>query len=208
MLLPLKKSGDKADAKQFNAWHPNFVETAQLPDVKVVRTSFFVNSASLAVLISFLIYFGYRELNINSLKNDLASIESEITTAKAQSDEALALFGKFQAEEKKLAEILKLTADTFVFSDFIMHLGAALPEKVLIDKVLHRGNTQSIVISATVEGLDIAAGNLASNFVKQLQDDQIVKTYFSEVSLTKVLRNEQRQVLNLELSFTFKPIKK
>ena len=50
-LLKKKKKPDAAasEAPQVPAWHPNFRNYQQLPDIKVVRTAFFVNGAAVFV---------------------------------------------------------------------------------------------------------------------------------------------------------------
>ena len=46
MLSLLKKKSDAA-APAVPAWHPNFRDYEKLPDVKVVRTAFFINAAAI-----------------------------------------------------------------------------------------------------------------------------------------------------------------
>ena len=47
MLLLSKKSDDQSEEEPL--WHPNFRNYERLPDTKVVRTTFFVNTAAIAV---------------------------------------------------------------------------------------------------------------------------------------------------------------
>ena len=56
MLPLLKKKSDADAAPAVPAWHPNFRNYQKLPDIKVVRTAFFVNGIAilLVVAISFL----------------------------------------------------------------------------------------------------------------------------------------------------------
>ena len=55
-MLPLLKKKTKAasSAPQMPAWHPSFRNYERLPDIKVVRTVFFVNAVAIgSVLLSF-----------------------------------------------------------------------------------------------------------------------------------------------------------
>ena len=53
-------------------------------------------------------------------------------------------------------------------------------------------------------GIDAAAGDVASHFVKQLQSDAVLAQHFAAIELTNLGRNAQDASLNLELVFTFK----
>ncbi len=208
MLLSLKKSSEKAEARQALAWHPSFTDPSKLPDVKVVRTKFFVNSASVVMLGAILCFVGNREYAVYQINNDLNVIESDIRTTKPNSDRAVATFNKFKAEEKKLAEVVNLSAESLVFSDYLIHLGATLPERVTLQRIIHRGPGQPMSLTLAVDGLDAASGDIASKYVKQLQDDKVSKEYFNDVTLTNTVRNVGPKNLTLEISMAVKPPKK
>jgi hypothetical protein len=208
MLLALKKSADKSDSKQALAWHPNFADVEKLPDVKVVRTKFFVNSASILVLCAVLFFVGKRELALYQLNNELVSVEVDISRKKPESDRSLAAYNKFKLEEKKLTEVLNLTADTFSFTDFILHLGDTLPDRITLQRITYRGPGQLLTMTVTVRGIDAVSSDIASAYVKQLQDDKISKEYFNEVVLSSIVRNASAQNLTMEISIAVKPLKK
>ena len=50
MLSLLKKKSEAAAAPTVPAWHPNFRNYEKLPDLKVVRTAFFVNGAAIFMI--------------------------------------------------------------------------------------------------------------------------------------------------------------
>jgi len=208
MLLSLSKSSDKAGARQALAWHPSFTDPSKLPDVKVVRTTFFVNSASIVVLCAVLVFLGSREYAVYELSSELSVIEADIVQTKPKSDLAVAAFGKFTAEEKKLAEAITLGAESLVFSDYLMHLGATLPERVTLQRIVHRGAGQQMSLTMSVEGLDAVSGDIASQYVKQLQNDKVSKELFTDVTLTNTMRNTGPRNLTLEISMAVRPPKK
>ncbi len=208
MLLALKKSNDKSDGRQAAAWHPNFADVDKLPDVKVVRTKFFVNSASLLLLSIVLFFLGKRELAVYQLNSDLAATEADIARKKPDSDRAVASFNKFKAEEKKLAEVLALSSDTFSYTNYLLHLGETLPDKVTLQKIVYRGPGQPLSLTFIVQGLDAASSDTASAYVKQLQEDKISKEYFNDVVLSSIIRNVAARNLTLEISISVKPLKK
>jgi hypothetical protein len=208
MIQPFKQSLEKSESKQLLSWHPNFSNPARLPDIKVVRTTFFFNGASVAILSAFLLYFGDKEYNLYQINSDIAINESLINIDKTESAKAVIEYGKYIAEEKKLVEVLNLTKDPFIFSDFIIHIGNTVPKRVTLQRIVYRGAGQLLLMTATVQGLDDTTGDVASEYVKQLQSDKSIKDFFDDVTLTGTVRNTDRSTLSLEISMLSKPVKK
>src|SRR6187401_3003911 len=102
MLSLLKKKSDADAAPALPAWHPNFRNYEKLPDVKVVRTAFFVNGISILVALSLASYLGFREWQLRGLTTQIADVQAQIDRDKRASEQAIALFKKFQAEEAKV----------------------------------------------------------------------------------------------------------
>src|SRR5215207_3033375 len=128
MLSLLKKKSNADDAPALPAWHPNFRNYQKLPDIKVVRTAFFVNGVAILVVLSLGAYLGFREWHLRTLSVQIAEVESQIQRDKRGSEQAVALFKKFQTEEAKILEV-----DTFMkakpaVSVLILRLAETLPK--------------------------------------------------------------------------------
>ena len=96
MLSLLKKKTLAAEMPMVSSWHPNFRNYEKLPDIKVVRTAFFVNGAAIFVATALGIFFGFKEWQLHVVNNQLAQVEAVINRDKRVSDQAVALFKKFQ----------------------------------------------------------------------------------------------------------------
>ena len=99
-MLSLKKSDEQADVEPL--WHPDFRNVERLPDTKVVRTTFFINTAAIATTLALMMWLGYREFHIRNLEQQIADAEHQIDTNSRQNKEALRLSQIFTDEEKKL----------------------------------------------------------------------------------------------------------
>ena len=204
MLSLLNKSGgDKAASNQTIPWRPDFRNVEQLPDTKTVRTTFFVNVLAIGVAGTLALFVAHREWTASNLRTSLADVEARIASTTPGSEKAQAAYKLFKAEETKFTEAYALVKDPFRFPDFLIHLGTILPHGVSIQRIDHRGVGQTILINSSVKGLDAAASDVASNFVKQLQTDPVLAVHFSAISLTNLGRNADAGSLNLELVFTF-----
>ena len=203
MLSLLNKSGGDKAALQTIPWRPDFRDVSQLPDTKTVRTDFFVNLMAVVFAGALAIYVGQREWEAAQIRGDLADAEARIAEATPGSQKAQAAYKLFQEEEAKFNEAFAYVRDPFRLQEFLLHLGRILPADVSVRKVDYRGPGQTLVLMGAVKGLDAAASDVASRFVKQLQTDQTIKTSFASVDLTNIGRNVEEGNLNLELVFTF-----
>jgi hypothetical protein len=185
-------------------WRPDFRDVSQLPDTKTVRTSFFVNTLAVAVTAALLLYTAQREWTIISLKSSIADIDTRVAEATPDSKRAQAAFVKFQAEEKKFNEAYDIVRDPFRVTNFIFHLGSTLPTGVTLKRIDYRGLVNGVALSAAVKGLDSAASELASSYVKQLQNDKVLAEHVASVTLTNLGRDLGTSTLNLELVLAFK----
>jgi hypothetical protein len=186
MLPFLKKKSDAAAAPSVPAWHPNFRNYEKLPDIKVVRTAFFVNGAA--------------TVQVNDWQR-------QIDRDKKASDASIALFKKFQAEEAKVLEV-----DTFVkskpsFSTIIIRLGQTLPPNIAIDSIDLREAGMSMRIS--IKGTSIAASQSASNFLDVLKADPEMTARFDKFEFTSTpTRNPNTGRMAVEILLSIKGAKK
>jgi len=65
-MLSLTKKSDAQVASPL--WHTNFRNFERLPDTKVVRTTFFINTAAVALTLGLLLWLGYREYHLYNLR--------------------------------------------------------------------------------------------------------------------------------------------
>jgi len=73
MLSLLKKKPEATSASLIPAWHPNFRNYALLPDIKPVRTAFFVNGISAFVAIGLLAFLGRGEYELHSVRSQIVA---------------------------------------------------------------------------------------------------------------------------------------
>ncbi|MES2693627.1 MAG: hypothetical protein V4773_09150 [Verrucomicrobiota bacterium] len=170
MLRLLKKKSEASSAPLVPAWHPNFRNVERLPDIKVVRTAFFVNFAAITLVVFAAGYFGFDEWRTRGLRAQLAQVQLQIDRDKRVSDQAVALFKKFQAEEAKIVE-----ADTFVqsktiVSPIVMRLGETLPENIAIDSLEFRD--AGLAMRLSIRGAPDVASGRATQYLDKLRADK------------------------------------
>lgn len=182
-LLKKKKKPEEASAApavpQVPAWHPNFRNFEQLPDIKVVRTAFFVNGVAAFIALGLLVFLGNREYELHSLKAQIAAYDAQITHDKPDSDKAIALYKKFQEQEKRVNDVDAFVKSKPLTSEILLRLGETRPKNIALDTIEIRSPdsnaaiASTIVLRATVRGsADLATGE-AGAYVDVLKTDPV-----------------------------------
>jgi hypothetical protein len=182
MLSLLKKKSEAAAAPAVPAWHPNFRNYEKLPDIKVVRTAFFVNVAAITIALAAAIFFGLKEWQLHVLRGQIAVRQGQIDRDKKGSDQAIALFKKFQAEEAKVAEVDAFIKSKPVLSEILVRLGETLPPNIALDSVDLRET--GLMIRFSIRGSAEAATGYATSYREQLAADKEMAARFDDVQFT------------------------
>jgi Tfp pilus assembly protein PilN len=201
MALPKTKSEAKATGTP--AWHPNFRNYEQLPDLKVVRTAFFINGLAVLVAVAALLYFVYQEFQITTLRAQIEDWDNQVQRDRVASGQAVAAFRKFQAAEKQVKEAADLMTKRHDLSVFLLHLGETLPDDIALVS-LDRRPTR-IALTATVRGAPELASGLASQYVAQLAEDAVIGSLFSSVTMSGLARDAESGRITIEITLTYAP---
>jgi hypothetical protein len=182
MLSLLKKKSEADAPPALPAWHPNFRNYKKLPDVKVVRTAFFVNGIAILAAVSLGAYAGFREYQLNVVNVQIAEVQTQIDRDKKVSDQAVALFKKFQAEEAKVMEVETFLKSKPLFSTLILRLAQTLPQNIAIDNIDLRDT--GLTLRLSVKGDAAAASGYATAYLEQLRADKQLNQLFEQATFT------------------------
>jgi Tfp pilus assembly protein PilN len=199
MLSLLKKNPESSGGPEVRPWHPNFRNTASLPDTKAVRTTFFINALVALVAIGLLTLVGYQEYTLADLRSQITQLEQQIAHDKKPSQDAVTLFGQFQAEEKKIQELEAfLSGNKLVVSRFLNRLGKSIPAKVSITTVEY--TDAGVNLRGLVVGTPEQASGMISSYEKQLKADDEIGKRFDQIALTNLSRDAQNGRLSFEIT--------
>jgi hypothetical protein len=176
MLSRLKQRSEADAPPAVPAWHPNFRNYQKLPDIKVVRTAFFLNGVAVLVAIALGAYLGFREWQVWHLNKQIADLQAQINRDKRLSDQAIALFKTFQAEEAKVNEVdVFLNARPKVLP-LILRIAETLPKNIALDNFDLRDSGMTLRLS--VRGGDAAAASgQATAYREQLRADKALAAF-------------------------------
>lgn len=201
-MLSLLKKSDAAKVDLPPSWHPNFRNYERLPDIKVVRTSFFINGSAIVVALALFGYLAKRELDLRFINSHIAELEEQIARDKPASVKAVAQFTSFQAEEKRLVEVEAFLQARPIVTDLLLRIGETLPKNVALDFFDLRENT--LILRGTVRGAPDRASGYASTYVDQLQADPELARKFATVELKNLNRIPSSGRLAIEIELKLK----
>jgi hypothetical protein len=203
MLSLLKKKSEAAAVPATPNWHPNFRNYEKLPDIKVVRTAFFINGAAIFAALVLGTYFGFKEWQLRVIRTQIAEEQTKIDRNKRASDQAIALYKKFQAEEARIAEIDTFVKSKLIVSNLLLHLGETLPPNIAIDNVDLR--SEGLALRLSVRGEAGAASGYANSYLEQLKADKVL-SHFGDFAFTSTpARNPSTGKVAVEFFLRFKP---
>lgn len=182
------------------AWHPDFRNAARLPDTKVVRTAFFVNGVAVVVALVMGGWCAYQAYELHDLHRQIAQAEEQIAHDRKPSDQAIALYKKFQAEAARIAEIDGFVTSRPLPSVLIQRLAQTLPANVALDGFELRDT--GMRLSVSIRGAPDRASGHASDYVEQLRGDAVLAAEFGDVALTSLARNPQTGRLTAEIALS------
>jgi len=205
-MLSLTK---KSDAQPVAAplWHTNFRNFERLPDTKVVRTTFFVNTAAITIAAGMLLWLGSREMTNRGIQEQIAEAQRLIGENQKQDGEALRLSKSFAEEQKKLAEAEAFVKTPVDLLEFVNRIGVTMPREIVIDFMEVRTNDpkkSGVVVRGRVAGSPDQASGIANAYVDQLKADAPLATTFDPITLQRIDRNPNGAYMSFEIHFTVK----
>ncbi|MDP1580100.1 MAG: hypothetical protein Q8M02_07470 [Candidatus Didemnitutus sp.] len=205
MLLQLKRR-DAAPAAA-PVWHPNFRNFERLPDTKVVRTTFFINVASIALAVLLAGITSWVEYQSHVLVQQTEGAQAAIDKQKKQNAENLRLTKLFADEEKKFAEATAFVRTPITTSAMILELGTTLPPEIQIEYVdlrPHDETNPSCIVRGKAAGTKDQASGAASAYVETLRSHPVFKERFESVNLTALNADPRAGVMVFEIVMQFK----
>jgi hypothetical protein len=193
-------------------WRPNFVNPAALPDIKVVRTNFMVNSLAMVMALGMVFLVAQREYQARSLESSIASLESRIDRAEAEDEKYLRLSGEFKEAAEYIVEVAQFTEIPFLPHDFVKVLASIKPDDLIYrsitisEAITVEGKNKLLTYRINLNGdarsltvLDEFKGILAAEEALQ------IRGYRVEIDETLEGRDEQTGIFPYRMSVSFIP---
>ena len=147
MKLPIKKNKTQ---EQF-PWHQDFRNAEALPDIKVIRTRFFVNFIALVIPLFVAVVWIQQEMTLGALRGEIAELETEKSSMQASNKELIELSRDFMKESAKIESLDEYYYNLFPLSDYLVTLSDQVGEDMVV-------SSMEIKKANRVQGNDVEIG--------------------------------------------------
>ncbi|MCZ6675599.1 MAG: hypothetical protein O7C75_21935 [Verrucomicrobia bacterium] len=208
MKIPLKKTKKEAVAP----WHQDFRNTESLPDIKVIRTRFFVNVVSVVLPLIVGILWIQNELSLGVLRGDIAELEVTKVSMNTSNQALVALSRDFIMESAKIESLDDYYFNLFPVSDYMVVLSEKVPEEMIISSVeLKKGNRingNEVIdiwesqISGYVAQSSQESITFVNDLVEDIEQEELFTPYLEQAFLENLSRDQASDTLNFTVSIT------
>lgn len=196
MKLSRKRTAPPALAN----WHPNFRHAETLPDLKVIRTSFFVNVIFITVASAALLFTAFREYAAFSMRVEIRAAEAHKRELGENDAKLLALSREFTEAHRKFNEAAEFIRSPFAGSELLVALSRSLPETMDFVSVVYED--RRLVLRGTVRGASETAGGLVTDYLETLRNDPLIGANFPDVSTKGLVRDPRTQDMNFDIQLS------
>ena len=208
MKIPTKKKKVQAQSP----WHQDFRNADALPDIKVIRTRFFVNFVALVIPLFVATMWIQNEVALNTLKSDIQSLEADKVAKQSSNSELVELSREFTKESAKIESLNDYYYNLFSLSDYLVTLSDQVEEDMVVSslelKRAHRVSGDDVVpvwesrIAGYVAQGDQGAITRVNNFVEEFSEVELLEPYIDEAFLDNLARDQETDTLNFVVNVT------
>ena len=206
MKIQIKKTKGQED----RPWHQDFRNPESLPDIKVIRTRFFLNFIAFLIPAIVAIFWVLEELNLGALRDEITKLEDEKTSMRSSNDELVTISREFMKESAKIESLNDYYYNLFPVSDYLLTLSDRASEDMVISslelKKTNRveGSKVEDVWESQISGY-IAQGsqeaiNAVNQFVEEIQEEELLDPFLDEAFLDNLARDQITDTFNFVVS--------
>ena len=191
-----KKWDKKVEVEVELNWRPDFRDRQSLPDIKTVRTTFFISAIAVTIAVMSVMHVGFQEYTIYSLGKKIEEGKAEIAARQALHVKAIRMNNLFLAQENRIDEINTFEEKQLAASDLILDSGKSLSpgmSLLSIDYVDEKAVFQGFVVAS--EETD----SLLKDYMEKLRNVDSLKDRYADINQVSVERESGTDLIKFHL---------
>lgn len=194
-------------------WRPDFRIPSTLPDIKIIRTGFAVNSVAILLVLVVGFMLLQREYRGRALGGTIHEMEQRIQEAAPADKASLKLNEKFRSAAAHIEEIQKFYTAPILSHDLLAHLTEMQPDDLIFSRVTFSESLEkqkkktalSYVINLTGEVKDL---RILDQFKKDLQEAEFLapEGFASEINESVQTPDAVTRIFPYRISITMRPV--
>lgn len=193
-------------------WHLDCRIESELPEDNVVGTRFLINALCGALAVAAMLYAGWLSYLDFTIRRQTSDWELRIKDNRAEVLEVKRMQGEYSVASAKIDEAYRLIKPQLRVYEFLANLGRSRPDRLMINSI--EWNDAGISVHGSLRDVSSQSGSmLLGNYVKALGKDEKMVALFRDIIVANMdrvagkERAEDSEVINFEITFTFKSTK-
>ena len=179
-------------------WHLDFRDVASLPEDRVVRIRFLVNTCAAALTLGLLILVGWQLLLRSAVVAQIRFWDEKIAFHQRENDELQLVLRDYEAEAEKINHAYEGVYSPFVPSDFVLAIGQTLPDRMTVDMIGYADG--AIAIRGSLAEPPERASRVLGHYVETLRNDQRIGALFGDISAPSLDRAKEDNLFNFQIA--------
>ena len=191
-----KKWDKKVQVEAELNWRPDFRDRQSLPDIKTVRTTFFISAIAVTIALMSVMHVGFQEYTIYSLGKKIEDGKAEIAARQGLHVKAIRMNNLFLAQENRIDEINTFEEKQLAASDLILDSGKSLSpgmSLLSIDYIDEKAVFQGFVVAS--EETD----SLLKDYMEKLRNVDSLKDRYADINQVSVERESGTDLIKFHL---------
>lgn len=196
-MIALKKKSSEGNSYK---WRPNFRNADSLPEVRAIRTRFFLPTIAITLAFCFSSYILFQEYRAVTINDSIEVLEGEIESYKAKHDEKVKLNSEFMAISRTMDEIVEFNKGKLVASDFLLSVSSRLLDGMYLSRVEYI--PEKADISGYVRVSAEQASLLVNDYLKSLEEGDVLQGLLDEYKLISLKRDQTGKSFEFRIQIT------
>lgn len=191
-----KKASKKVEEIKELNWRPDFRERDSLPDIKTVRTSFFLSALAITFAIMSLMHVGLYEFTVYASGKKIDKGNAEVSVQQGLHAKAIGMNNRFIESERRIDEINTFVEGQIIGSDLILDVGGNLMPGMSLSSVEFKEDR------TVLHGYIVASehtDSLLRTYMERIQEVDSIKDRYSEITQVSVERQEGTNQMKFHL---------
>jgi len=191
-----KKRDKKVEVEAELNWRPDFRDRESLPDIKTVRTTFFLSAIAVTIAVMSVIHVGFYEYTIYSLGKKIEEGKAEIAARQGLHAKAIGMNNLFLEQERRIDEINTFKERQLAASDLILDSGKSLMPGMSLLSV------EYIDEKAVFQGFVVASeetDSLLKDYMEKLRNVDSLKDRYADINQVSVERESGTDQIKFHL---------
>jgi hypothetical protein len=178
-------------------WHLDFRDATSLPEDRVVRVRFLVNTCAAALMFFLLMLVGWQLFIRSNIVAQLRFWDEKLAAHRHEYEQLQGELRDYMADAGKVKDAYDIVYSPFVPSAFVLNIGRTLPDRMTVDMI---GYAEGVVtIRGSLAEPPERASRVLGRYIETLRADPKIGPLFSDIAAPSLDRAKQENLFTFEI---------